>query len=47
MTVDRRGLIAAILVGVIGPADVDRWFQTRAQVGSTADRMAVPPRPDL
>jgi Zn-dependent protease len=48
-TASREGLVLdhGVLVGVIGPADVDRWFQTRAQVGSTADRMAVPPRPDL
>jgi CBS domain-containing protein len=48
-TASREGLVLdhGVLVGVIGPADVDRWFRTRAQVGSRADGMAVPPRPDL
>jgi Zn-dependent protease len=48
-TASREGLVLdhGILVGVIGPGDVDRWFRARAQGGAPADRMAVPPRPDL
>jgi Zn-dependent protease len=48
-TASREGLVLdhGVLVGVIGPVDVDRWFRTRAQPDAPADRMAVPPRPDL
>ena len=48
-TASREGLVLdhGVLVGVIGPVDIDRWFRTRAQAGARADHMAVPPRPDL
>jgi CBS domain-containing protein len=48
-TASREGLVLdhGVLVGVIGPVDIDRWFRTRAQAGPAAHGMAVPPRPDL
>jgi Zn-dependent protease len=47
-TASREGLVLdhGVLVGAIGPADVDRWFRSRMSAGSEADPMAVPPRPD-
>jgi Zn-dependent protease len=47
-TASREGLVLdhGVLVGAIGPADVDRWYRSRMNVGSAADPMAVPPRPD-
>jgi Zn-dependent protease len=47
-TASREGLVLdhGVLVGAIGPADVDNWYRSRMNVGSAADPMAVPPRPD-
>jgi Zn-dependent protease len=48
-TSGREGLVLdqGVLVGVIGPADIDRWFQMRSRGVAPAPRMTVPPRPDL
>jgi Zn-dependent protease len=51
VTASREGLVldGGVLVGAIGPADVDRWFQARArgEASASAGPMTVPPRPDL
>jgi Zn-dependent protease len=48
-TAGGEGLVLdhGVLVGVIGPGDVDRWFRTRSQAAAPAGRAVVPPRPDL
>jgi len=48
VTASRDGLVLdhGVLVGAIGPADVDRWYRSRLPSGATADPTAVPPRPD-
>jgi Zn-dependent protease len=48
VTASREGLVLdhGVLVGAIGPADVDRWYRSRLPSGATADPTAVPPRPD-
>jgi len=49
VTAGREGLVLdhGVLVGVIGPSDIDRWFESRARGVAPTDQMAVPPRPDL
>jgi Zn-dependent protease len=49
VTASREGLVLddGVLVGVIGPEDVDRWYRSRMQAGTRAEPAAVPPRPDL
>ena len=50
VTASREGLVLdhGMLVGAIGPADVDRWYRTRMMAGTPVDPVAgVPPRPDL
>jgi Zn-dependent protease len=51
VTASREGLVLdrGVLVGAIGSADVDRWFQARARgaTSATVDPTALPPRPDL
>ena len=50
VTASREALVLdhGMLVGAIGPADVDRWYRTRMMEGTPGDRTArIPPRPDL
>src|SRR5262249_34627179 len=50
VTASREGLVldGGVLVGAVGPADVDRWYRTRMAAGPTVEGPArVPPRPDL
>jgi Zn-dependent protease len=49
VTASREGLVLdhGVLVGAIGPADVDRWFRTQKSGGDPARSYAIPPRPDL
>jgi Zn-dependent protease len=49
MTSGREGLVLdhGVLVGAIGAADIDRWFQNRSSGADAAHPYAIPPRPDL
>jgi Zn-dependent protease len=49
MTSGREGLVLdhGVLVGAIGAADIDRWFQNRSSGAEAARPYAIPPRPDL
>jgi Zn-dependent protease len=49
MTSGREGLVLdhGVLVGAIGAADIDRWFQKRSSGAEAARPYAIPPRPDL
>jgi CBS domain-containing protein len=48
VTSGHEGLVLdrGVLVGAIGPTDVDRWFRTRSSGDGAARPHAIPPRPD-
>jgi Zn-dependent protease len=49
VTASGEGLVLdhGALVGVIGPAEVDRWYRSRMHAASAADPAMIPPRPDM
>jgi Zn-dependent protease len=49
ITSSHEGLVLdhGVLVGGIGPADIDRWFRSRSSGDVAAQPLAIPPRPDL
>jgi len=48
ITSSREGLVLdhGVLVGAIGPADIDRWLRARSSGMEPAPPYAIPPRPD-